>query len=70
MYDGGERVSLLETILAECQSKVGPESRDVCGAASQEHSVDISRFDRCRVERSPDRLADNVQLGSDHRLER
>jgi len=68
--DGGERISLLETILAESPHQVGSEGRDVCRTASHEHAVDISRLDRCRIQRSRDRLADEVELGSDHRLER
>jgi len=67
--DCGECISLLQPIFAKSPGQVVAEGGNVGRAARQQHSFYLCRLDASLVERSPDRLADQVQLGSDHRLE-
>jgi hypothetical protein len=67
--DGREGIPLLEAIFTKGLSKIGSERRNVSGTAREQHAVNVSRLEARLVERSPDRLADEVELRSDHGLE-
>jgi hypothetical protein len=67
---GRESVSLLDALLAECLLEVGPKRWDVGRPASHENPLHLAGFDAGCLERLLDGLPDQIELWSDHRLER
>jgi hypothetical protein len=67
---GRESISLLEAILPESLLEVGSEGWDVGRAPSHEHALYVAGSDTGGLERLLDRLPDQIELWSDHRLER
>ncbi len=70
MNDCGECISLLQPIFAKGPGQVVAEGGYVGGSAGQQHTFYVRRLDAGLVKRAPNRRADQVQLGSDHGLER